>query len=261
MLDFNAPVTAIELPEFLDPVLSYLNDTLPHPVYSFIINILSHSLALFTALSTLFTSLVSSNPLNWDAQTILPPLISLFAAYLALLSLYRTTTWMFRTSIWFIKWGTILGALIAGVGYFMGNMNGNGVGGYGIITTLGGFALDAINGQGQRATGGTKSRSKTQRSRSRFQQTERKKPKPWERFERHQDWLYQEREDPTQAADVQKIISNIVDTAEKVVKDSGWWSVAKSIIERSTGENTDADVGETRATQKAKSKTSGSRSR
>src|SRR6267154_831419 len=95
----------ITLPAFLDPLLDFFAEQLPPPLYSFLISLLSHSLALFTALVSLISSLVSSKPWEWDAQTIIPPLITFLAAYLALVSLYRTTSWMVRTSFWFIKWG------------------------------------------------------------------------------------------------------------------------------------------------------------
>ncbi|PBK95681.1 hypothetical protein ARMGADRAFT_894201, partial [Armillaria gallica] len=105
----------------LEPILSLLKEQLPPPVYSFIISMLSHCLAFCTAFYTLVGGLASTNPLQWNAQTVLPPLIAVFSAYFALLSLYRTTSWMLRTSFWFIKWGTIVAALIGASGWVFGS--------------------------------------------------------------------------------------------------------------------------------------------
>lgn len=245
----------IALPDILDPVLSYLSRTLPQPLYFFLINVLSHCLALFTALFTLVSSLISTNPLSWDAQTILPPLITVLAAYLALVSFYRTTSWMLRTSIFFIKWGTIIGALMAGAGYFMGNAAGGG--GNGVVSGLGGFVLDMINGQGQNAAGGSR---RSQRSTRSF---DKKKPKAWESFERHREWQYQEND---AGADAHTIISEIASAAGKFVRESGWWSVAKTIVEGGMGEQVEAESakgkgGRKQPPRKQKSKPGNSRSR
>lgn len=261
-MDFSIPAVDIDLPDFLDPVLSYLADTLPSPIYSFLINALSHCLALFTSLFSLLTSLLSASPLTWDAQKILPPLISIFAAYLALLSLYRTTSWMIRTIIFFMKWGAMLGAFMAAVGWVMGNSNGNGLGNYGVVSTLGGFVLDMINGQGQNAAGSARSKSRTQKTRSRSRLADKKpKPKPWEPFERHREWQ-QDAAPVDQAADAQKFIGDIVGAAGKVVKESGWWNMAKKILEGGSGGDDGVEGTKGRKpTQKAKSKESRSRSR
>ncbi|EEB98901.1 hypothetical protein MPER_01509 [Moniliophthora perniciosa FA553] len=131
----NITPADIPLPAFLDPLLDYLSDNLPPPIYSFIITFASHSLALISALSSLFSTLLRTNPSQWDAQTILPPLIAFLTAYLALVSVYRTTTWMVRTSFWFIKWGTILAVLFGGMGWIMGS-GGNAVGGPVVTSSL-----------------------------------------------------------------------------------------------------------------------------
>ncbi|KAF5385904.1 hypothetical protein D9615_002390 [Tricholomella constricta] len=253
----------VGLPVFLDPVISYLADTLPPPLYSFLINALSHCLALLSALFTLATSLISSNPLEWDAQKLLPPLITLFAAYFALVSFYRSTTWMLRTSVFFVKWGTIFGAFIAGIGWIMGNANGNGngVGSYGVMSGFGSILLDLINGKGQNAAGGTRSRPRSQQSRSRS--SEKRKPKPWEPFERHREWQYQENQGDVDGADAQQVIRNIIGTAGKVVKESGWWSVVKGVVEgdsKADAEDSSSTGGSSRKAQ-SKTKAGGSRSR
>lgn len=265
MFDFAA--NNVALPDFLDPLLSYLADNLPTPLYSFVINVISHSLTLFTALFRLVTSLLGSDPSQWDAQTVLPPLITILAAYLALLSLYRTTSWMIRTSIWFMKWGSILGALAAGVGYFMGySATGNGVGGFGLVSTLGGFVLDMINGQGQNAAGGSRAQSKTQASRSRAKQS-RMKPNARDSFERHREWQQQQNDaGAAGVGEVQGILEGIVSAAGRVMKDSGWWDVAKSFVEGGPSEDRGSEGGarghnQKQLPKKGKAKAKNSRSR
>ncbi|TFK44553.1 hypothetical protein BDQ12DRAFT_673200 [Crucibulum laeve] len=258
-----------DIPALFDPVLDYLSETLPSPLYSFLINLVSHCMTLFAALFNLFTSLISTNPLQWDAQTVLPPLISVLAAYLALASLYRTTSWMIRTSVWFIKWGTIIGALTAGAGWYMGSTQGNGVGGYGIVSSIGGLLLDMINGKGQNAAGGSRanSQSRIPRSRSsRSKTTSQKKPKPWDTFESHRQWQYQERAQGNgDATDIQKIINDIVETATNLFGETSWWGSAKSVFDGATGSTNGHQNEETDTRQqpprKAKSRSSSSRSR
>ncbi|KIM45136.1 hypothetical protein M413DRAFT_35330, partial [Hebeloma cylindrosporum] len=121
------------LPRFLDPVLEFLSNNLPSPLYALLLKVLSHSLGAIAALTTLCESLLSSSPSNWNAQTLLPPIITILAAYLALASLYRTTSWLIRLIFWFMKWGTLLGILMGGVGYLIGGAVGNAVGNQGPI--------------------------------------------------------------------------------------------------------------------------------
>jgi len=189
-----------------------IRDTLPAPLYSLLINILANSLALFTALQTLVTSLLQT---SWDAHIVLPPLISIIAAYLALLSLYRTTSWILRSCIWILKWGTIFGVLMAGAGWFMGNRVQGDIANYGVASNIGGFVLDVINGQGNNAG---RSRSRTRKS-----QSATKKPKIWESFERHHEWKNQGKEaTANEPATISQIFSDFLGSA---VGSSEWWNV------------------------------------
>ncbi|KAF9264196.1 hypothetical protein L218DRAFT_820032, partial [Marasmius fiardii PR-910] len=129
----------IPLPAFVDPLLDYLSDSLPGPVYSFIVAFTSRCLAVISALLTVLAALLRTHPSEWSAQTLLPPLIAFFAAYFTLVSLYRTTSWILRTSIWFIKWGTMLGLLVGGAGWFMGANNAMGV--PGVASVVGSLVL------------------------------------------------------------------------------------------------------------------------
>ncbi|KAF9241646.1 hypothetical protein BU15DRAFT_87217 [Melanogaster broomeanus] len=134
----------MQLPAFLDPLLDYLSEHLPPELYSF---------------------------------------LTFLAAYFALLSLYRTTSWMFRTTFWCLKWGAILAALAAGAGWYMGNQD---AGGRGLVSSLGGAILGMLNTAGQDAAGARRERSpQTPRNQG-------NRPKSWESFEKHQQWQYQE---------------------------------------------------------------------
>ena len=238
----------IPLPAFLDPLLELLADQLPAPLYSFLITLLSHSLALFTALLSLISSLYSSKPWEWDAQTIIPPLITFLAAYLALVSLYRTTSWMIRTSIWFIKWGTILGALTAGMGWYMGSQNA-GVGNKSIISSLSGFIFDTLNNQGQYTPDAQRS-SRTPRTPMQHKSSDR--PKSWESFDKHNQWQYNQARDENQEGNgAQDIMTSIMKTANRMLAESGWGDVARGIFEGSTSDDK-ATAGDNQRRSKTK---------
>jgi hypothetical protein len=224
----------IPLPAFLDPLLGFLAEQLPPPLYSFLLSFLSHSLALLTALISLISSLIASKPWQWDAQTIIPPLISFLAAYLALVSLYRTTSWMVRTSIWFIKWGTILGALFAGLGWYMGQSTG--VGNTSIVSTLGGFIWDVLNGQAE-SIPGTQRSSRSPKTRTPHKSKSNDRPRSWESFEKHKQWQYQEREGNQEGNDAQNIMSNIAKAANRLLAEGGWWDVAQGFFDGSSSED------------------------
>jgi hypothetical protein len=240
--------SSISLPAILDPILSYLSSILPPPLYSFLLTFLAHSLALFTSLVSLGYTLLSSKPWEWDAQTVIPPLITFLAAYLALVSLYKTTSWMVHTGIWLAKWGTILGVLIAGAGWIAAQ-GGVGVGvgqagGGGVMSFLSRLVLDAINGQGQNAAGGP-------RSRSRSQSQSRTRPKAWEPFQQQQGQRNantnrnnnndNNNNAHTEEGDgaVQGIIGSIIQAAER----GGWLDAARNAMDgfQNAGAGGDAD--------------------
>ncbi|KAK7035230.1 hypothetical protein VNI00_011997 [Paramarasmius palmivorus] len=228
----------IPLPAFLDPLLDYLSDNLPPPVYSFIISFASHCLAVASAFASLFAALLRTNPSQWDAQTILPPLIAFLTAYLALVSLYRTTTWMVRTGFWFVKWGTILAALFGGMGWVLGN-GGNAVGGTGIMSGIGGLVLGMINGESSASTKRRQTRSSTS--------SRQKKPKAWDDFQTHREWQYQEdRGGASPETDAQVVIENIVAAA----RDSGFWNALSSAVWGSSQGDREERRGERRSTSR-----------
>jgi len=231
----------IQLPAFLNPLLDYLSEHLPPELSAFLVSFVSHSFALLTHFVSLVSSLIASKPWEWDAQTILPPLISFLAAYFALLSLYRTTSWMFRTTFWFIKWGTIFAALAAGAGWYMGNQD---AGGRGLVSTLGGAVFSMLNGDGQDAAGARRQRS------SQTPRNQGSRPKSWESFEKHQEWQYQEGNQGREGEnEVQKIISDIMAATNRILVEGGWWDAAQSIF---AGGNT--ETREESPSQKRKGK-------
>lgn len=258
----------IHLPAFLEPIFDYLSSALPPPLYSALLTIFTHLWALITSLFTLVTLLISSTPSTWDAQTILPPLITLLMAYLALISFYRTTGWILRTGFWFAKWGSIFALLTAGAGYFMGNAHANGgqnglFDGRGLIPTIGGFVLDLINGQGQNAAGGNRQRrpyshsnsQSTYSTSSRARKSKpQERPKAWESWDRHHEWQYQENPGPD-GADVQNVIGDILGAAGSVIRESGWWEAAKEFVDGLGKERDDgAQAGSTKRQSDGKAK-------
>ncbi|KAK7472877.1 hypothetical protein VKT23_000985 [Stygiomarasmius scandens] len=202
----------MDLPQFLDPLLSYLSDVLPGPAYSLLISFLSRTIALVAAFYSLWSTLLSTNPSQWDTQLVLPPLIALLSAYLALSSLYRTTSFVFRTSVWFVKWGTIFASLAALWAWFMGG--GNAVGNSGIVSNLGGLVLDILNGGNVES--GSDGRSK------------RARPKPWDSFETHRNWQYEEAQ--ASGKEPLQIIEEIIGAAGASVKESHWWNVLQDVM-------------------------------
>lgn len=211
-------ITPSALPAILDPVLTYLSELLPPPLYSFLLSVLSHCLALFSALISLSSTLLTSKPWEWDTQTILPPLITFLAAWLAIVSVWRTASWMIRSSVWALKWGVIVGGLVALAGWATGTGQGS------MTSSLSGLVLDMINGPGRDAAGGPRTRSRTRAT----------KPRIWDSFQAHQDWQYQENDARGGRNDeVQKIIGDIV---SRVAKD-GWWNALSSSLggEAATG--------------------------
>lgn len=218
----------IDLPPILDLILTYLADNLPRPLYSFLLNFLSHFLALSSALLNVLASLLSRSPSEWDAQTVLPPLITLFAAYLAFTSIYRTATWMIRTSFWFMKWGIILGTLVAGTSWYIGATQGQagGLMNTGLVSYLGNLALDKINGQGHNAVGGERMGN------SRPLRKPVKRPKPWESFDHHRGWQYSEEQfEADEGSDVDILMKNLFDTAARVLGDGSWWTGLKNVMD------------------------------
>jgi hypothetical protein len=248
---FNIAPNEIPLPAFLDPLLEYLDNVLPEPIYSTLLTFLSHFLSLFSGLLSIITTLLRSNFSDWNAQTILPPLITVLAAYLALVNLYNTTRWFFRTTIFFLKWGAILSMLIGGASWFMAT-RGQDLATQGIVSVIGSTLWDVIN----RPEGNAADRKGRSRS-------QKRKPKAWDSFERHRQWETQadHEEGGKQQNEGARIVKDIAGFAARILGNSGWLDAAKSVIEDATAE-IERDGGHPMAKKKTKGKTkAGTRSR
>ncbi|KAI0267078.1 hypothetical protein BC834DRAFT_872406 [Gloeopeniophorella convolvens] len=200
----------IPLPPFLEPVLTYFASALPPAVYTALITFCAHGLAFLTALFNLGSALIASKPWEWDAQKILPPLITLLAAYLALSSALRTASWFIRTTTWLIKWGVIMSALAAGAAWVF-------AGGRGIVPALTGLLLDTFNGHGQDATGGPR----------------RARPHAWEPFDSHREWQYEEgqRHGADAGAGASEHVQQFVAGVLERARGGNFWAIARAAFD------------------------------
>jgi len=213
----------VPLPAFLDPLLDYLAQHVPSPVYDVLITALSHLLAIVTSIVTLGQAVLTSNGMKLDAQTVIPPLISLLAAYLALLSLYRTTSWMFRTAFWVAKWGAIAGIMWNGYSWMTGQSAGG---------ALGRLALNMLGLNGGRPAGQQSTTYRTDRERARAA-----RPRPWESFDSHRTWQEEQdeagrREDLGEAG---RVIEDIVAAGGQALREAGFtaniWGYVKTVVD------------------------------
>jgi hypothetical protein len=120
--DFH-PVVTVTCDILMVSYHQYIRTVIPQQLYDTLLDFLTNASSFVTSLSALLLPIITTHPSEWDPQIILPPLITLLSAYLALISIYRTTTWMIRTSIFFIKWGAILAVIVACAGWVVGNTN------------------------------------------------------------------------------------------------------------------------------------------
>ncbi|KAI0633851.1 hypothetical protein C8Q77DRAFT_818833 [Trametes polyzona] len=263
----------------LDPLFSFLSSVLPPPIYTVAESLISHSVSLLVALAQFVLTLINAQ--SWDAQKVLPPLITLLAAYLALVSFYRTTGWMIRTAFWFVKWGGILGTLAAGAGYFMGNANANGENGLGavfnggsLLSMLGSALLSMLNdnngqnagtgsARGSRSTRSSKSRAGAGAPRTRAQTRKQKaRPKAWEGWDKHQEWQYNAdaaaKEDAARMNDgVQETVQKVMGVVQEAIG-TGWWETFKNTVEGSglvgSQDREDEERSQRRSTRDTKGK-------
>ena len=244
--DTPSTMADVALPALFDPVLDYLADHLPPQLYDTTETLLTHAYSLVSSLYTLARTLVANTPMAWDPQQILPPLITLLAAYLALYSFYRTAGWMIRTTLAFVKWGVILSTLGALAGYVLANANADGGAGLGqfgggLLPALGGMLLGLANPGAQDGGRGARTGAAGRaRTRAGQRKAEKDRPKAWESWDKHRDWQYSEQQEQEQqyhqrtgadGAGVQQIIGNILGSAGQAIKDSGIWEKAKEAVD------------------------------
>ena len=201
-------------PNLLEPLLSYISSCLPPPVYNALLVLVAHGLAFLSALIRLGCALISSRPSDWDAQKIIPPLITLLAAYLALSSAVRTATWFVRMTTWLIKWGIITAAVSVASAWVFG--------GGGLVPSLAGVVLDLLNGQGKDAAGGP--RGSRQQGRSR--------PQAWESFDQHWEWQFEEQQwNAADSTSPSQHVQQFVADALQRARDGSWWSIARGAVQ------------------------------
>ncbi|KAK0544188.1 hypothetical protein OC846_006160 [Tilletia horrida] len=125
-----------------NPIEAAIETILPRPVID-----------IFSALGRLVYSIILSrrvNPDSWQ-DTLVPPLIALLLAYGSLLIAYRTVRNSFNLAWYGVKYGALIGSLIAVYAWWMGVPDGSGAGrGYG--ASSGGGLLQDLAGGG--AAGG-----------------------------------------------------------------------------------------------------------
>lgn len=225
------------LPAFLDPLLAGL----PDPIYQITVTFLSHSIALVGAVYNIASSLISSNNSGWDIQKLLPPIITLLAAYLALHSIYRTTTWMFRLTFWFIKWGGLFGIIMAGAGWFFGSNSLSSIVNTGTISTVGSILWGLVNDP--EAARPRPSRPNT-RSQTRNRQASRagERPSVWDSFDRHREWQNTRNAEAEERGPSQDVLQDILDVADKYVGSNhltNLFGAVKETLQKHTDEGRD----------------------
>jgi hypothetical protein len=264
----------VGLPEVLDPVLDYLDAHLPPQLYDAAETLLTQVYALLSSLFALGRNLIFHTSESLDAQKIIPPLITLLAAYLALVSFYRTTGWMLRTAFAFAKWGFILSTLGGLAGYMLANGNaagggaGNGLGMFanGILPGIGGLLLRFLDPDAQnagragerRAGAGPSSRTRAKTAGQRKGKGKQERPKAWDSWDKHREWQYQEHQQQDEGQDgagVQEVIGNILGELGKAAP--GWW---EKVMGGPAGTSQDDD-GTAQDGQAGRKKGRGSKSR
>ena len=125
--------------EFLDPILDHIWAVLPSPIYTACDYLLSQAYALLYSLLTLTLTLSHSIIADttgipfcerirqwWDSvetTELSRPLVTLLAAYFALLFFYRTSRWIISMIFPLVKWGAILITLGTAAGWCLANAN------------------------------------------------------------------------------------------------------------------------------------------
>ena len=147
---------------------------------------------------------------------------------------------MIRTAFAFVKWGFILTTLGAAAGYILANgaggAAGNGMSAFsgGLLPAIGGYVLDWLSGNASSDT--SRSKSKTQTSRktrqSKSKSQSQTRPNAWDSWDQHRDWQYRAdvRDGRDPAAEVQRVVGEVLGAASKAVTESGWWEAAKGAV-------------------------------
>ncbi|KIY46169.1 hypothetical protein FISHEDRAFT_76010 [Fistulina hepatica ATCC 64428] len=195
----------VSLPQIMDPLLDYLQDVLPGPVFAFVLAFLSHFIALISALAHFAVAVYSKDPADWDVQTVLPPLISLLAAWFAVYSFYCATVYAIRKSIWIAKWTAIICVLV-GCAVWVARNQVDALQKFGLAQQLTDFAMGYLNSGFSEDTPRRDHR--------------RERPKPWDSFDRHREWQYDEQEEQRRTAQGGDEVQKVIDGIARFVKDA-----------------------------------------
>ncbi|KAF9529269.1 hypothetical protein CPB83DRAFT_852972 [Crepidotus variabilis] len=230
------------LPPILEPLLDRLAESLPPSVYEVAVGLLSHSFAAITAIVRLCASFLNRNPSEWTAEALLPPIITILAAYLALSSMYRTASWAIRLTFFFVKWGSLIGIIMAFAGYIAAN-GGAAVGNQqaGLNQALGGLFSSLL--------GGETSPQRKRQSRPKYPSKQGKAKA------QSQGWQYQEQGTGSGNPEAQQLMDSIVDAAGKVMG-GDWWGAVSSF-----GQGNNQDAGKKHAQKEGRGRVGKSRSR
>jgi hypothetical protein len=205
------------LPALTIAIMDQLRAALPPPLYSFATAVLSNAYTAATAFARLSSSLMGEK----STEAILPPIITILAAYIALASLYRTASWALRLSLFFLKWGTLIGVAMAVAGYLAGS---------GADLAANQTTEGVVNVFSGLFGGESSPKHKWQTNRRR-----KERPRPWQSFE---TWQYQEQPKvPDTNPSAQQLMDSIVRAAEGALGGS-WWSAAMNSQRTASTEET-----------------------
>lgn len=179
--------------DMVEPYLQLLRSVVPPQIYSLITTSFSFALQLLNAL---FNIIAVTSPLS-APHTLIPAILTILCAYLALSSLYRTVMFAF----WFVKWGIILGVLFSLASWANSGAPAQ------ILATLVPAAMENKSGSSR--------------------------PKSWESWSTHDRYKQEQKtQREKDAEEAQKFIQNVIDAAGDVYQKSGnWWETAKGVYE------------------------------
>ncbi|KAG8754504.1 hypothetical protein FRC14_005007 [Serendipita sp. 396] len=217
-------------------------DHLPPAVCDALYTFLGHLSTVFYALTRAFTWAYKSASGTQQVETlslaeqVVPPLLSIFAIYFGLVSIYRTTASFVRTVVSLIKWASIIALLAMGLGYFVAQGGVENPLGLDMMLRV---ASELVNGQTrifaqpENAAGGNGPRGGSYGGRTRTERGERQKPGIFDSFLKHQEWK------DTQNEEVLEYVDKVVNNAQRAYEGgSKFWNIffkPQSNVEKDDG--------------------------
>lgn len=199
----------------MDLARQTLHDVLPKALYHVLETIYLKSVSLPEWYSGLTKPSATDVIATLNLQSTLPPLISILIIYFAILSLYRTTRFFVRSTVFLVKWGAMIGAAGAALGY---------------ITNA--VVPDAF---------GAFSRSNTVAWSRRGKPFHSARPRIWESFGQHQRWREEQSGESAYVSDAGRVaremVEKILDATQQATDPKEWWRTltemaAKTVIGR-----------------------------